>query len=104
MMTMPLLQQLAQTFRPRASWSSSPMPATRCWTRPGHRRPRHDRPALISAVLLPVIAGSRGCALRRLYALRDDVTDNEAVLDAAQAVLRRTTRTLTATASGRPHR
>jgi hypothetical protein len=38
-------------------------------------------------VLLPVIAGSRGCALRRLYALRDDVTDNEAVLDAAQAVL-----------------
>jgi len=40
-------------------------------------------------VLLPVIAGNRGCALRRLYALREDVAENEAVLAAAKACLRR---------------
>ena len=40
-------------------------------------------------VLLPVIAGRRGCALRRLYALRGDVAENEAVLAAARIVLRR---------------
>ena len=40
-------------------------------------------------VLLPVIAGSRGCALRRLYALRSDVAENEAVLAAARTVLHR---------------
>ena len=42
-----------------------------------------------SRVLLPVIAGRRGCALRSLYALRDDVADNEAVLAAAETILRR---------------
>ena len=41
------------------------------------------QPAL-PRVLLPVIAGNRGCALRRLYALREDVTENEAVLAAAK--------------------
>jgi hypothetical protein len=40
-------------------------------------------------VLLPVIAGGRGCALRRLYALQEDVGENEAVLAAAKSVLAR---------------
>ena len=90
MMTMPLLQQLAQTFRP----------ASIVVIEPDASHPLLDQARATGAhvmigqpssprVLLPVIAGSRGCALRRLYALRDDVTDNEAVLDAAQAVLRR---------------
>ena len=38
-------------------------------------------------VLLPIIAGWRGCALRRLYALGDDVAGNEAVLAAAETIL-----------------
>jgi hypothetical protein len=46
------------------------------------------QPAL-PRVLLPVIAGNRGCALRRLYALREDVTENEAVLAAAKVCLGR---------------
>jgi hypothetical protein len=46
------------------------------------------QPAL-PRVLLPVIAGSGGCALRRLYALREDVTENEAVLAAAKECLGR---------------
>ncbi len=89
-MTMPLLQRLAQTFRP----------ASIVVIEPDASHPLLDQARATGAhvmigqpsssrVLLPVIAGSRGCALRRLYALRDDVTDNEAVLDAAQAVLRR---------------
>jgi hypothetical protein len=87
-MTMPLLQQLAQTSRP----------ASIVVIEPDASHPLLDQARATGAhvmigqpssprVLLPVIAGSRGCALRRLYALRDDVTDNEAVLDAAQAVL-----------------
>ena len=56
---------------------------------PGHRGSRHDRQPSSPRVLLPVIAGRRGCALRRLYALRGDVADNEAVLAAARTVLRR---------------
>jgi hypothetical protein len=40
-------------------------------------------------VLLPVLAGGRGCALRYLYALRQDVLENEAVLAAAAVILRR---------------
>jgi hypothetical protein len=89
-MTMPLLQQLAQTFRP----------ASIVVIEPDASHPLLDQARATGAhvmigqpssskVLLPVIAGSRGCALRRLYALRGDVTDNEAVLAAAQAVLRR---------------
>ena len=38
-------------------------------------------------VLLPVLAGWRGCALSYLYALRHDVPENEAVLAAANTVL-----------------
>jgi hypothetical protein len=40
-------------------------------------------------VLRPVLAGWRGCALSYLYALRQDVQDNEAVLAAAHQILRR---------------
>jgi hypothetical protein len=40
-------------------------------------------------VLKPIIAGWRGCALRRLYAPRDDVAENEAVLAAAKKILGR---------------
>lgn len=40
-------------------------------------------------LLLPVIAGWRGCALSYLYALRQDVAKNEAVLSAASSILRR---------------
>ena len=89
-MTMPLLEQLAQTFRP----------ASIVVIEPDANHPLLDQARATGAhvmigepsssrVLLPVIAGSRGCALRRLYALGADVTDNEAVLDAAQTVLRR---------------
>jgi hypothetical protein len=40
-------------------------------------------------VLLPVLAGHRGCALRHLYALRPDVTENEEITAAACTILRR---------------
>jgi hypothetical protein len=43
----------------------------------------------LSRVLLPVLAGGRGCALRYLYALRQDVLENEEILAAAGVVLRR---------------
>lgn len=89
-MTMPLLQQLARTFRP----------ASIVVIEPDASHPLLDQARATGAhvmigqpsssrVLLPVIAGSRGCALRRLYALRGEVSDNEAVLDAAQSVLQR---------------
>jgi hypothetical protein len=39
-------------------------------------------------VLLPVLAGRRGCALRYLYALRPDVTQNEEIAAAARDILR----------------
>jgi hypothetical protein len=39
-------------------------------------------------VLTPLFRGLRGPQLRRLFALRPEVTENEAVLDAAKAVLR----------------
>jgi hypothetical protein len=39
-------------------------------------------------VLLPVLAGRRGCALRHLYALRPDVRENEQIAAAAYGILR----------------
>ncbi len=89
-MTLPLLQRLAQTFRP----------ASIVVIEPDASHPLLDEARATGArvmigqpssprVLLPVIAGNRGCALRRLYALRGDVADNEAVLAAARTVLRR---------------
>jgi hypothetical protein len=41
----------------------------------------------IPHVLLPVLAGRRGCALSYLYALRQDVLENEAILAAAGEIL-----------------
>jgi hypothetical protein len=41
----------------------------------------------VAHVLLPVLAGRRGCALSYLYALRQDVLENEAILAAAGEVL-----------------
>jgi hypothetical protein len=40
-------------------------------------------------VLLPVLAGRRGCALRHLYALRPDVAENEKIAAAACSILGR---------------
>jgi hypothetical protein len=39
-------------------------------------------------VLLPVLAGRQGCALRYLYALRPDVGENEEIIAAACGILR----------------
>jgi hypothetical protein len=89
-MTIPLLERLAQTFRPGSIVVIEPdashplLPdarATGAHVMIG--QPSSPR------VLLPVIAGRRGCALRRLYALQGDVADNEAVLAAAKTILRR---------------
>jgi hypothetical protein len=89
-MTMPLLRRLAQTGRPGRIIvvepdASHPMLDE---ARATGARVMIGDPAS-SRVLQPVLAGWRGCALSYLYALRPDVQDNEAVLAAAQAVLRR---------------
>ena len=89
-MTIPMLQRLAQTFRPGSIVviepdASHPLldEARATGARVMVGQPSSPR------VLLPVIAGRRGCALRRLYALRGDVAGNEAILAAAKTVLRR---------------
>jgi hypothetical protein len=89
-LTMPLLQRLAETGRP----------ASIVVIEPDRSHPLLDEARATGArvmiglpssprVLHPIIAGWRGCALRRLYALRDDVTDNEAILAAAGKILGR---------------
>ena len=89
-MTIPVLQRLAQTFRPGSIVVIEP--------NAGHPLLDEARATGVHVmigspssprVLLPVIAGRRGCALRRLYALRGDVAENEAVLAAARTVLHR---------------
>ena len=40
-------------------------------------------------ILLPIIAGWRGCVLSYLYALRPDVADNELILATARTILGR---------------
>ena len=89
-MTIPLLRQLTQTFRPASIVVIEPE-ASHPLLDEARATGAHVIIAQPSSprILLPVIAGRRGCALRRLYALRSDVADNEAVLAAAQAVLRR---------------
>lgn len=89
-MTMPLLQRLAQAGHPGRIIviepdGSHPMLDE---ARAVGARIMIGDPAS-SSVLQPVLAGWRGCALSYLYALRPDVGDNEAVLAAAQRVLRR---------------
>ena len=89
-LTMPLLQRLAETGRPSRIVviepdSSHPLledaRATRAHVMVGN--PAADR------LLLPVIAGWRGCALSYVYALRNDLAENEAVLDAVARILTR---------------
>jgi hypothetical protein len=89
-MTIPFLQELARTGRPASIVVIEPDAAHPLLddARATGARVMIGQPAL-PRVLLPTIAGNRGCALRRLYALRDDVTENEAVLAAAKACLRR---------------
>jgi len=89
-MTIPLLERLAQTYRPGSIVviepdASHPLLAE---ARATGVRVMIGSPSS-PRILLPVIAGSHGCALRRLYALQGDVADNEAVLAAATTILRR---------------
>jgi len=90
LMTMPLLHRLAETGRP----------ASIVVIEPDRNHPLLDEARATGArvmigppssprVLKPIIAGWRGCALRRLYALSADVTENEAVLAAAETILGR---------------
>jgi hypothetical protein len=89
-LTMPLLQRLAETGRPNRIVviepdSNHPLledaRATRAHVMVGN--PAAER------ILLPIIAGWRGCALSYVYALRTDLNENEAVLDAVAAILTR---------------
>ena len=89
-MTMPLLQKLAATGRPASIVviepdSSHPLldEARATGARVMIGQPASPR------ILLPVIAGRSGCALRRLYALHGAVAENEAVLAAAKVILDR---------------
>ena len=89
-MTIPFLQELARTGRRASIVVIEPDAAHPLLddARATGARVMIGQPAL-ARVLLPVIAGNRGCALRRLYALREDVSENEAVLAAAKECLRR---------------
>ncbi len=89
-LTVPLLQRLAQTRRRSSIVVIEPDS--------GH--PLLDEARATGArvmigdpasprVLLPVLAGRRGCALRQLYALRQDAAENDAILTAANGVLHR---------------
>jgi hypothetical protein len=89
-LTMPLLQRLAETGRPNRIVviepdSNHPLleeaRATRAHVMVG--RPAAER------FLLPIIAGWRGCALSYVYAVRNDLSENEAVLDAVGRILTR---------------
>lgn len=89
-LTMPLLQRLAGTRRPSSIVviepdSSHPMldEARATGARVMIGDPASPR------ILLPVLAGRRGCALMQLYALRQDASENDAILAAANGVLDR---------------
>jgi len=89
-MTMPLLQRLAETGRATSIVVIEP---DRSHPLLDEARATGARvmigPPSSPRVLKPIIAGWRGCALRRLYALRDDVAENEAILAAAETILAR---------------
>jgi hypothetical protein len=89
-MTMPVLQQLARTGRPNRIIVIEPDIAHPLLddARATGARIMIGDPAS-ERVLQPVLAGWRGCALSYLYALRQDVQENEAVLAAAHQILRR---------------
>jgi hypothetical protein len=89
-MTMPVLQQLAMTRRPNRIIVIEPDIAHPLLdeARATGARIMIGDPAS-ERVLQPVLAGWHGCALSYLYALRQDVQENEAVLAAAHQILRR---------------
>jgi hypothetical protein len=89
-MTIPFVAELARTGRPASIVVIEPDAAHPLLddARATGVRVMIGQPSL-PRILLPVIAGNRGCALRRLYALREDVTENEAVLAAAETCLSR---------------
>jgi hypothetical protein len=89
-LTMPLLRKLAETGRP----------ASIVVIEPDAGHPLLDEARNTGAhvmvgdpasarILLPIIAGWRGCALSYLYALRPDVADNELILATARTILDR---------------
>ena len=89
-LTMPLLRKLAETGRP----------ASIVVIEPDAGHPLLDEARGTGAhvmvgdpasarILLPIIAGWRGCALSYLYALRPDVADNELILATARTILDR---------------
>jgi len=87
-LTMPLLQRLADSGRPSRIVVIEPdgshplleeARATRAHVMVGH--PASQR------LLLPIIAGWRGCALSYVYALRTDLGENEAVIEAVSRIL-----------------
>ena len=89
-MTIPLLYQLAEAGRPASIVVIEPDSSHSLLdeARATGARILIGQPGS-ARVLLPVLAGRRGCALRRLYALRPDVAENEAILTAAASILRR---------------
>ncbi len=89
-LTMPLLRKLTETGRP----------ASIVVIEPDAGHPLLDEARSTGAhvmvgdpasarILLPIIAGWRGCALSHLYALRPDVADNELILATARTILDR---------------
>src|SRR6201996_5792751 len=89
-LTMPLLRRLAETGRPGRIGVIEPDGShpllEEARTTGAHVMvgdPAADR------ILLPIIAGWRGCALSYVYALRDDLAENEAVLDTVARILTR---------------
>jgi hypothetical protein len=89
-LTMPLLQRLATTGRPRRIVVIEPddnhslleeARATGAHVMVGN--PAAER------TLLPIITGWRGCVLSYVYAVRNDLAENEAVLDAVTRILGR---------------
>lgn len=89
-MTLPLLQLLAGTGRPASIVVIEPESGHPLLddARATGARVMIGQPAS-RRVLLPIIAGGRGCALRRVYALREDVPENEAVLVTVKEILDR---------------
>jgi hypothetical protein len=89
-MTMPVLRHLADAGRPNRIIVIEPDLANPMLdeARATGARIVIGDPAS-ERVLQPVLAGWRGCALSYLYALRQDVHDNEAVLAAAHRILGR---------------
>ncbi|MGA8454369.1 MAG: hypothetical protein WB800_03100 [Streptosporangiaceae bacterium] len=89
-MTMPVLWKLAATGRPNRIIVVEPDIAHPMLdeARATGARIMIGDPAS-EGMLQPVLAGWRGCALSYLYALHQDVHENEAILAAAHRILRR---------------